>query len=777
MFGNKRRTGGRRNEPFPRNDEPARLERRLAVWSFGLILGFFAAFAANSLSKAASPEPSSGGPASPEVEPLLEDFPEPLVPRIDRSEQDEDRLHALAHFSAGRAREQREEYARAIGHYQRAFRYEPSAVDVGWTVVALAEQLKWDDVRDRYFLLAARLDPDSLDPADLLRLVDLVESEDDVRLVTGLFERAIASREGENPTPLDVVLRWRLAEIHGAVGNHARAADQAAIGLEALEHPEKIEWDRAKFEEWFGGPHPPYWLFGDYFYSAGRWDEAEAIFQKAHRFQPNAALLHFQLARIDLERKKPEAALEHVENCLREDSSDLGTQACSLLRTVLTQLGRGDELLARLETLHAADPERLDAAQFLARLYLDAGRFDDAEKLFGKLLEKGPDLHVHAALVKIYRKKDQFERLLRLLALVAGRDGSLDNLDGQLGALSSDAVLLDKLFSMARRRFAEKPDALGPHAPLAAALLAGEAGRDDLAGQFFEIALQAAPEDASDMLLRRGAGLMAQRRFAEAADALRRGAQASRADDDKTTFFYYLAAALELDGQTDLAIDAARKACRLNEDSPLFAAQEGWILYHAGRNDAARAAYAKIVERFRDNHAGPSVRQVLREAKLVLSHLDLRRGDRRQATEWLEEVLDEFPDDASAMNDLGYLWANAGVHLERALAMTRRAVEAEPDNAAYRDSLGWALYRLGRLQESVVVLQEAADLLPDGEVLEHLGEVHLKSGESDRAAAAWRKAAEAYRKAGEPDAADAVEKRIGDEIIEGSASSPMEKGK
>ncbi|NLE37107.1 MAG: tetratricopeptide repeat protein [Pirellulaceae bacterium] len=750
---------------------------RRAAWAFGLILGILGTPAAHAIAKADAPKSLSDGTSSPEAEPLLDDYPEPLVPRTPRTEEDEDRLHALSHFSAGRALEQREEHARAIGHYQRAFRYDPSAVAVGWTIVALAEKLEWNDVRDRYFVLAARLDPDSLDPPDLLELADLVETEDDVRLVMRLFEQAVASRENETPTPLDVVLRWRLAEIHGAVGNHGKAAHHAALVLEALEHPENIEWDRAKFEEWFGGPHPPYWLFGDYFYSAGRWDEAEATFQKAHRFQPNAALLHFHLARIDFERKRPEAALEHIDACLRESSSELGSRPYSLLRTVLTQLGRGDELIERLETLTADDPDRIDAASLLARQYLDADRLDEAEKIFASLLDKRPDPRIHAALVKIHRKKDRLEPLLRLLGLVAGRDGSLDNLDGQLGALTSDAVLLDRLFAVARRRFADRPDALGPHAPLATALLAREAGRNDMAGSFFDTALRAAPEETSDMLLRWGACRMAQRRFAEAADVFRRGTETKRPEEDRIRFYYYLAAALEMDGQTDLAIEAARAASRLDEDSPLLAAREAWILYHAKRNDDARGAYARIVERFRDNHAGPTVRQVLREAKLVLSHLDLRRGDRRQAEEWLEEVLDEFPDDASAMNDLGYLWADAGVHLERALSMTRRAVEAEPDNAAYHDSLGWALYRSGRPREAVVVLQKAAEMLSDGDVLDHLGEVYLKLGESHRAAGVWREAAEAYRKAGQPDAAEAVEKRIADEIIESPPAPAMEKSK
>jgi hypothetical protein len=49
-------------------------------------------------------------------------------------------------------------------------------------------------------------------------------------------------------------------------------------------------------------------------------------------------------------------------------------------------------------------------------------------------------------------------------------------------------------------------------------------------------------------------------------------------------------------------------------------------------------------------------------------------------------------DDAGADNDLGFLWADANKHLDRALKMIVTAVAAEPENRAYRDSLGWVYY-------------------------------------------------------------------------------------
>ena len=130
--------------------------------------------------------------------------------------------------------------------------------------------------------------------------------------------------------------------------------------------------------------------------------------------------------------------------------------------------------------------------------------------------------------------------------------------------------------------------------------------------------------------------------------------------------------------------------------------------------------------------------------------------------EFVSSLRAEFPDDVAAANDLGYLWADSGKHLDRALAMVQRAADAEPDNSAYRDSLGWALYRLGRTAEALVQLEKAVALEADPAVLEHLGDVYASAGQPAKAKDAWQRAAAAYRKAKLPQAgkAQAVEKKI-----------------
>jgi Flp pilus assembly protein TadD len=75
--------------------------------------------------------------------------------------------------------------------------------------------------------------------------------------------------------------------------------------------------------------------------------------------------------------------------------------------------------------------------------------------------------------------------------------------------------------------------------------------------------------------------------------------------------------------------------------------------------------------------------------------------------------------------------------------MAKQAVEAEPDNFAYRDSYGWALFKIGRVDEALTELKRASEIEdPDGIILDHLADALLKSGERELAEKNWLRALE-----------------------------------
>jgi tetratricopeptide (TPR) repeat protein len=118
-----------------------------------------------------------------------------------------------------------------------------------------------------------------------------------------------------------------------------------------------------------------------------------------------------------------------------------------------------------------------------------------------------------------------------------------------------------------------------------------------------------------------------------------------------------------------------------------------------------------------------------------------RKGDRRQAAKYFEKSLALAPDFDEALNYLGYMWAEHGENLEKARDLIARALKAEPDNAAYLDSMGWVLFKLNHPTEALEYLLKAAGASeePDATIYDHLGDVYDVLNEHAKAREAWRK--------------------------------------
>jgi len=117
------------------------------------------------------------------------------------------------------------------------------------------------------------------------------------------------------------------------------------------------------------------------------------------------------------------------------------------------------------------------------------------------------------------------------------------------------------------------------------------------------------------------------------------------------------------------------------------------------------------------------------------------------AEQQFRRILDASPNNAAVLNYYGYMLANRGIRLEEATALIQHAVQQDPNNGAYLDSLGWAYYKQNKLSEAEEYLQKAVDRQgSDPTILSHLGNVYLKLGQNERAAgllerslAAWQK--------------------------------------
>jgi TPR repeat protein len=122
--------------------------------------------------------------------------------------------------------------------------------------------------------------------------------------------------------------------------------------------------------------------------------------------------------------------------------------------------------------------------------------------------------------------------------------------------------------------------------------------------------------------------------------------------------------------------------------------------------------------------------------------------NRDVAEYWYRRAVDGG--DLNAKNNLAYTWIDSGRNVGEALAMLKDVLASAPEEAAYLDSYGWALYQLGRYQEALHYLCDAAARDPGHpEVQAHLGDVFWKLGESDQAVQQWARAFELADRPGE----------------------------
>ena len=108
------------------------------------------------------------------------------------------------------------------------------------------------------------------------------------------------------------------------------------------------------------------------------------------------------------------------------------------------------------------------------------------------------------------------------------------------------------------------------------------------------------------------------------------------------------------------------------------------------------------------------------------------------AEQFFREALDLDPSSAITLNYYGYMLADKNSRLPEALKLIRKAVELEPMNGAYLDSLGWVYFKMGEYELAEENLRQAAERdQTDPTVHEHLGDLYEKTGRIRLAAAQW----------------------------------------
>lgn len=209
----------------------------------------------------------------------------------------------------------------------------------------------------------------------------------------------------------------------------------------------------------------------------------------------------------------------------------------------------------------------------------------------------------------------------------------------------------------------------------------------------------------------------------------------------------------------------ADAAMRKYPDNRTLREVRGTLLADMGQIDAAAADMRKLLDGKNDRAVYLALAQVYDKGrkfddeaksldaadKLAVSKDDkeevwFQRGAMYERMKKIDLAETEFrrileinPDSAATLNYLGYMLADRNIKLSEALDLITKALEKDPNNGAYLDSLGWVYFKLNRLPEAEENLRQALLRTPrDGTVHDHMGDVLLKESKIKEAIAQWQ---------------------------------------
>ena len=182
--------------------------------------------------------------------------------------------------------------------------------------------------------------------------------------------------------------------------------------------------------------------------------------------------------------------------------------------------------------------------------------------------------------------------------------------------------------------------------------------------------------------------------------------------------------------------EASKRLAAAREAQPDYAIQlyliEAETLANNNQSDRAWQVLGQALKQYPDDLNLLYTRAMLAE----------KRDDLSQMEKDLRAIIKREPDNAMALNALGYTLSDRTTRYAEAKVLIERAHTLNPEDPAVLDSLGWVNYRLGNLDEAERLLRQALERFPDHEVAAHLGEVLWANGKQREARKVWSKALE-----------------------------------
>lgn len=427
--------------------------------------------------------------------------------------------------------------------------------------------------------------------------------------------------------------------------------------------------------------------------------------------------MEFALGAVYEQLKQPKDAIAAYKRGADLDPDDMRT-AGALAQALLND-NQLDEALKVYQEMSAADPEDASTLVHISEILRRQGKYDEALTAVKKAVKKDPDSleagYNEGLLLDVLGRYDESAQVYEhMVDLTAHANGAYT-----ADEKNNRAIFLERLGSVYH-----------------------EQNKVDEAIATFQKMVELGGENALRGYQNQVDVYRDAKMFDKAIAVSRKAVEANPKDRDLKLM---LAGELVDEGKDEEGISMAKSMLNNTQDD-----REVWI--------ALGQIYTRI-HRWKEAEEALNKATTLTTKKEDTIYLLFLKGglaERQKhyepAEQYFHQALDLDPNNAMVLNYLGYMLADKGTRLPEALKMIRKAVEIEPMNGAYLDSLGWAYFKLGQYELAEENLRQAVERdQTDPTVHDHLGDLYEKTGRIRLAAAQWELSLNEFSKSAPPD--------------------------
>ncbi len=557
----------------------------------------------------------------------------------------------------------------------------------------------------------------------------LIEEITDLYIQGGRLRDAVTEAEDlikQNPDNLGA--RRMLGRIYSRlIGDaHANRIDENMLNRAIDQYSKVISKDPKDLESWL--------MLGRLNRVARNSVESQKAYQKALDLdaQNEEAMTGLALVYSDLGDTK-----NAIDMLRRVNEKNPSPRTLTALAGAYEQMHDYANAAATLRKAVEANPDNAELKLALAQDLLYSDQLDQAEALYAEIAQATPDNpQVQLRLAEIYRQKRDFTKARTALAKAKAADSqSMEARYVEVNLLESEgkteeaiAAIRSMLDDSAKKSYtaAEK----GSRSMLLERLgfLLRSAGQNQGAVDAFRQMGQVDPDNAARAAVHLIDTFRMARNYPQAISEM--NAARKQFPDDR--FVRTASATLLADtGKVREAIAELTPLLNTGKDREIYLTMAQ--IYDKGKQ---YGEMRKVLDEAEKLSEGPQDKEAVLFMRGAMFE-KLKNYDAAEAE--FRKVLAANPQSAGALNYLGYMLADRNVRLEEALKLISKAVELEPQNGAFLDSLGWVFYRMNRLDEAESQLRRALERISnDPTIHDHLGDVYMKQGRLKDAIQQWQ---------------------------------------